>query len=165
LGILLRIDPQSGLSAPGHADDHADLLLRFATHAGSITVSGTPGRLRHVDPSWWGTEGAPNSTTRINFFGMKGALILPGHGSRSAQEQQLAGSEGLPNCAPLPWGAIIWRRQAMSLPMGETLLDDALLRWLRVQRALTRRGAHAEKVCGKIFDKVLSSRHTVLGSC
>ncbi|MBK8796225.1 MAG: Gfo/Idh/MocA family oxidoreductase [Anaerolineales bacterium] len=86
LGHLYRTDPQSGYQRQVTADDHADLLLRFANGAlGSITVSGiTPGGYG-MSILVVGTEGALQLDNQDQLFGMKGAYPAGAwHGSRSA---------------------------------------------------------------------------------
>ncbi|MBE2240259.1 MAG: Gfo/Idh/MocA family oxidoreductase [Caldilineaceae bacterium] len=150
IGHLYRTDPQSGYQRQVTADDHADLLLRFANGAlGSITVSGiTPGGYG-MSILVVGTEGALQLDSQDQLFGMKGAYPAgPWEPIRPKTTPPVV--EALPNQGPFTVGSYyLAQTLAMSLPMGETLLDDAASFYdgLVVQRALdAARRAHAEKV-------------------
>lgn len=126
IGHLFRADPQSGVQRQVTADDHADLLLRFANGAmGKITVSGlTPGGYG-MSILVVGADGALMLDNQDQLFGMKGAYPA---GSwepiRPRQAPPVIGE--LPNQGSFTVGSYYMAQTlAMSLPMGETMLDDA----------------------------------------
>ena len=146
IGHLYRTDPSSGFQRQVTADDHADLLLRFANGAlGSITVSGlTPGGYG-MSILVVGTEGALKLDNQDQLFGMKGKY--PGGEWEPIRPKiNLPAIEGLPNQGSFAVGSYyLAQTLAMSLPMGETLLADAASFYdgLVVQRSLdVARRAH-----------------------
>jgi len=149
IGHLFRTDPESATQQQVTADDHADLLLRFANGAiGHITVSGlTPGGYG-MSILVVGTDGALMLDNQDQLFGMKGAY--PGGSWEPIRARQAPPPvEGLPNQGPFTIGAYyLAQTLALSLPMGETMLNDAASFYdgLVVQRVLdAARRAHASK--------------------
>ena len=126
IGHLYRTDPHSGVQQQVTADDHADLLLRFANGAmGKITVSGiTPGGYG-MSILIVGSEGALMLDNQDQLYGMKG--IYPGGGWEPIRPKQtLPPLDNLPNQSAFTVGTYyLAQTLSMSLPMGETLLDDA----------------------------------------
>ncbi|HAJ35622.1 MAG TPA: gfo/Idh/MocA family oxidoreductase [Chloroflexi bacterium] len=146
IGHLYRHDPQQGFQRQVTADDHADLLLRFVNGAlGSITVSGiTPGGYG-MSILVVGAEGALMLDNQDRLFGMKG--VYPGGEWEPLRPKaNLPTVEGLPNQGAFTVGSYyLAQTLAMSLPMGETMLDDAASFYdgLVVQRVLdAARRAH-----------------------
>ncbi|HHY54224.1 MAG TPA: Gfo/Idh/MocA family oxidoreductase [Chloroflexi bacterium] len=125
-GHLYRLDPTHGAQRQVTADDHADLLVRFVNGAiGAITVSGiTPGGYG-MSILVVGTDGALKLDNQDQLFGMKG--VYPGGEWEPIRpKNNLPAVEGLPNQGPFTVGSYyLAQTLAMSLPMGETLLDDA----------------------------------------
>lgn len=125
-GHLYRPDPTHGAQRQVTADDHADLLVRFVNGAiGAITVSGiTPGGYG-MSILVVGTDGALKLDNQDQLFGMKG--VYPGgEWEPIPPKYNLPAVEGLPNQGPFTVGSYyLAQTLAMSLPMGETLLDDA----------------------------------------
>lgn len=149
IGHLFRTDPESGAQRAVTADDHADLLLRFANGAtGHITVSGlTPGGYG-MSILVVGTDGALMLDNQDQLFGMKG--VYPGGSWEPIRTRQAPPpAEGLPNQGPFTIGAFyLAQTLALSLPMGETMLNDAASFYdgLVVQRVLdAARRSHAQK--------------------
>lgn len=149
IGHLYRVDPQSGAQRPVTADDHGDLLLRFANGAtGSVTVSGiTPGGYG-MSILVVGTDGALKLDNQDQLFGMKGTY--PGGAWAPIRPKNaLPPLPELPNQSPFTVGSYyLAQTLAMSLPMGETQLDDAASFYdgLSVQRALdAARRSHQHK--------------------
>lgn len=126
IGHLYRHDPQQGFQRQVTADDHADLLLRFANGAvGKITVSGvTPGGYG-MSILVVGGEGALMLDNQDQLFGMKGDYP-GGKWEPIRPKQAMPPTESLPNQGAFTVGTYyLAQTLAMSLPMGETLLDDA----------------------------------------
>lgn len=149
IGHLYRNDPQSGIQRPVTADDHAELLLRFANGAlGAITASGiTPGGYG-MSILIVGTDGALRLNSQDQLYGMQGEYPN-GEWEPLRAKNNLPAIEGLPNQSPFTIGSYyLAQTLAMSLPMGETLLDDAASFYdgLVVQRTMdAARRAHAQK--------------------
>jgi len=126
IGHLYRTDPSIGMQRQVTADDHADLLLRFANGAlGAITVSGiTPGGYG-MSILVVGAEGALMLDNQDQLFGMKGDY--PGGKWEPIRPKQAMPSlDALPNQGAFTVGTYyLAQTLAMSLPMGETMLDDA----------------------------------------
>lgn len=126
IGHLYRTDPSIGMQRQVTADDHADLLLRFANGAlGAITVSGiTPGGYG-MSILVVGAEGALMLDNQDQLFGMKGDY--PGGKWEPIRPKQAMPSlDTLPNQGAFTVGTYyLAQTLAMSLPMGETMLDDA----------------------------------------
>ena len=131
------------------ADDHADLLLRFANGAmGKITVSGiTPGGYG-MSILVVGTSGALMLDNQDQLFGMKEPYPR-GSWEPIRPKQTTPPLDGLPNQGAFTIGTYyLAQTLAMSLPMGETMLDDAASFYdgLVVQRVLdAARRAHQNK--------------------
>jgi predicted dehydrogenase len=125
-GHFYRTDPEYGAQRQVTADDHADLFVRFVNGAiGAITVSGiTPGGYG-MSILVVGTEGALKLDNQDQLFGMKGAY--PGSAWEPIRpKNNLPPIEGLPNQGAFTVGSYyLAQTLAMSLPMGETLLNDA----------------------------------------
>ncbi|MBW7881787.1 MAG: Gfo/Idh/MocA family oxidoreductase [Caldilineaceae bacterium] len=139
IGVLYRIDHATGHERQVTADDHAHLLLRFANGAmGTITVSGlTPGGYG-MSIMVVGTKGALKLDNQDQLFGMQGTYP-DGEWEPIRARHTPANMNDLPNQGPFTVGSFyLAQTLAMSLPMGETLLDDAASFYdgLAVQRAL-----------------------------
>jgi predicted dehydrogenase len=147
IGHLYRTDP-GGAVRQVTADDHAQLLLRFANGAqGSITVSG-------LTPGGWGmsitvvgTDGVLRLDNQDQLWSMRGASYPGGEWEAVRPRHTAANLAELPNQRAFGIGTYYLAQMlAMSLPMGEVLLDDAASFYdgLVVQRALdAARAAHA----------------------
>lgn len=149
IGHLYRTEPHSGQQQQVTADDHADLLLRFANGAmGKITVSGiTPGGYG-MSILVVGTNGALMLDNQDQLFGMKDSY--PGGSWEPIRPKQtMPPTDKLPNQGAFTIGAYyLAQTLAMSLPMGETMLDDAASFYdgLVVQRVLdAARRSHQNK--------------------
>jgi predicted dehydrogenase len=146
IGHLYRTDAE-GVVRQVTADDHAQLLLRFANGAqGSITASG-------LTPGGWGmsitvvgTEGALRLDYQDQLWAMHGAAYPAGEWEAVRPRHAPANLQELPNQRPFGIGTYYLAQMlAMSLPMGEVLLDDAASFYdgLVVQRGLdAARAAH-----------------------
>jgi predicted dehydrogenase len=139
IGHLFRTDPHSGAQRQVTADDHADLLLRFANGAmGKITVSGlTPGGYG-MSILVVGTDGALMLDNQDHLYGMKDGYPS-GSWEPIRPKQALPAIESLPNQGAFTVGSYYMAQTlAMSLAMGETLIDDAASFYdgLVVQRVL-----------------------------
>ncbi len=149
IGHLYRTDRENGHAHTVTADDHADLLLRFANGAmGAITVSGiTPGGYG-MSILIVGTNGALKLDNQDQLFGMQGNYPDGTWEPIRAMQQPAALAE-LPNQGAFTVGSyFLAQTLAMSLPMGETLLDDAASFYdgLVVQRAMdAARRAHVNR--------------------
>lgn len=149
IGHLYRAERESGEAHTVTSDDHADLLLRFANGAmGAITVSGiTPGGYG-MSILVVGTNGALKLDNQDQLFGMQGNYP-DGTWEPIRVMQQPAALAELPSQGPFAVGSyFLAQTLAMSLPMGETLLDDAASFYdgLVVQRAMdAARRAHANR--------------------
>lgn len=149
IGHIYRAERESGQVHQVTADDHADLLLRFANGAmGAITVSGiTPGGYG-MSILVVGTNGALKLDNQDQLLGMQGNYP-DGAWEPIRAIQQPATLAELPNQGPFTVGSYyLAQTLAMSLPMGETLLDDAASFYdgLVVQRAMdAARRAHANR--------------------
>lgn len=149
IGHLYRTEPHSGMQRQVTADDHADLLLRFANGAmGKITVSGiTPGGYG-MSILVVGTSGALMLDNQDQLFGMKEPYPR-GSWEPIRPKQTTPPLDGLPNQGAFTIGTYyLAQTLAMSLPMGETMLDDAASFYdgLVVQRVLdAARRAHQNK--------------------
>lgn len=149
IGHLFRTDPRNGAQRQVTADDHADLLLRFANGAmGKITVSGlTPGGYG-MSILVVGTDGALMLDNQDQLYGMKDGYPS-GSWEPIRPKQALPAVEGLPNQGAFTVGSYYMAQTlAMSLSMGETLIDDAASFYdgLVVQRVLdAARRAHQLK--------------------
>jgi len=148
IGHLFRTDPQTGAERPVTADDHAHILLRFANGAhGSVTVSGlTPGGYG-MSILVVGTRGALKLDYQDQLWGMQGDRYPSGEWEPIRARHAPANLSELPNQRPFAVGTLYLAQMlAMSLPMGEVLLDDAASFYdgLVVQRALdsARRSHH-----------------------
>ena len=146
IGHLYRTDA-AGVVRQVTADDHAQILLRFANGAqGSITVSGlTPGGWGMSIRSWAPT--APcGSTTRTSFGACAAPPIPAGSGKPCACAMRPPTWPTCPTSARLASAPTTWRRcWPCRCRMGEVLLDDAASFYdgLVVQRALdAARAAH-----------------------
>ena len=140
IGQLYRHDASTGTDRPVTADDHAQLLLRFANGArGSITVSGlTPGGYG-MSILVVGTKGALRLDNHDQLWGMEGADYPGGEWEAVRMRQTPGNLAELPNQGPFTVGSFyLAQTLAMSLPMGEVLLDEAASFYdgLVVQRAL-----------------------------
>ena len=133
---------------PVTADDHAELLVRFANGAmGAITVSGlTPGGYG-MSILVVGTNGALRLDNQDQLWGMQGDSSPTASGSRSGHAIRRRRWPNCPTADRLRWARyFLAQTLAMSLPMGETMLDDAASFYdgLVVQRAMdAARRAHA----------------------
>jgi predicted dehydrogenase len=146
IGHLYRADGEGALRQVT-ADDHAHILLRFANGAqGSITASG-------LTPGGWGmsilvvgTEGVLRLDNQDQLWGMQGTTYGGGEWEPIRPRHTPANLSELPNQRPFGIGTYyLAQTLAMSLPMGEVLLDDAASFYdgLVVQRALdAARSAH-----------------------
>ncbi len=146
IGHLYRTDA-AGVVRQVTADDHAQILLRFANGAqGSITVSG-------LTPGGWGmsitavgTDGALRLDNQDMLWGMRGAAYPGGEWEAVRPRHAPANLADLPNQRAFGVGTYYLAQMlAMSLPMGEVLLNDAASFYdgLVVQRALdAARAAH-----------------------
>lgn len=146
IGHLYRTDAE-GVVRQVTADDHAQLLLRFANGAqGSITVSG-------LTPGGWGmtitvagSEGALRLDNEDQLWAMHGASYPNGAWEAVRPRHAAANLLELPNQRAFGVGTYYLAQMlAMSLPMGEVLLDDAASFYdgLVVQRGLdAARAAH-----------------------
>lgn len=140
VGHLFRTDPATGIQQPVTADDHAQLLLRFANGAqGSITVSGlTPGGYG-MSILVVGTRGALRLDNQDHLWGMAGENFPGKTWEPIRPRHHPADLSQLPNQSAFTVGTLyLAQTLAMSLPMGEVLLDDAASFYdgLVVQRAL-----------------------------
>jgi predicted dehydrogenase len=140
IGHLYRQEPASGQQRGVTADDHAQLLLRFANGAaGSITASGlTPGGYG-MTVLVVGTKGALKLDNQDHLWG------LPGDYSPQAEWQPIRAMHAAPQVRELPnQGAFtvgsyyLANTLALSLPLGETEIAEAASFYdgLVVQRAL-----------------------------
>jgi predicted dehydrogenase len=139
IGHLFRTDPHNNAQRQVTADDHADLLLRFANGAmGKITVSGlTPGGYG-MSILVVGTDGALMLDNQDQLYGMKGAYPSASW-EPIRPKQTLPALDQLPNQGAFAVGSYYMAQTvAMSLTMGETLIDDAASFYdgLVVQRVL-----------------------------
>jgi predicted dehydrogenase len=146
IGHLYRTD-SGGSVRQVTADDHAQLLLRFANGAqGSITVSG-------LTPGGWGmsilavgTDGALKLDNQDQLWGMQGSAYPGGEWESIRARHASANLAELPNQRSFGIGTyFLAQTLATSLPMGEVLLDDAASFYdgLVVQRAIdAARAAH-----------------------
>ncbi len=146
IGHLYRTD-REGVVRQVTADDHAQLMLRFANGAqGSITVSG-------LTPGGWGmsilvvgTEGALKLDNQDQLWGMQSPAYAGGQWELIRPRHAPANLADLPNQRAFGVGTFYLAQMlAMSLPMGEVLPDDAASFYdgLVVQRALdAARSAH-----------------------
>jgi predicted dehydrogenase len=140
IGHLFRTDPQINADRPVTADDHAQVMLRFANGAlGSITVSGlTPGGYG-MSILVVGTRGALKLDYTDVLWGMQGDDYPGGEWEPIRARHAPANLSELPNQRSFTVGTLYFGQMlAMSLPMGEVLLDDAASFYdgLVVQRAL-----------------------------
>ena len=140
IGHLYRPDRANGGMRPVTADDHAQLLVRFANGAqGAITVSGlTPGGYgMHILVV--GTEGALRLDNQDQLWGMRGDHFPGGEWEPIRPRHAPANLDGLPNTGSFTVGTLyLAQTLAMSLPMGETMIAEAASFYdgLVVQRAL-----------------------------
>jgi predicted dehydrogenase len=122
------------------ADDHAQVMLRFANGAqGSITVSG-------LTPGGWGmsivavgTDGVLKLDNQDQLWGMRGGAYPDGEWEPIRPRHAPANLAELPNQRSFGIGTYYFAQMlAMSLPMGEVMLDDAASFYdgLVVQRGL-----------------------------
>jgi predicted dehydrogenase len=139
IGHLYRTD-SNGSVRQVTADDHTQLLLRFANGAkGSITASG-------LAPDGWGmsilavgTDGALKLDNQDQLWGMRGSTYPDGEWEAIRPRHAPANLAELPNQRAFGVGTYFLAQMlAMSLPMGEVLLDDAASFYdgLVVQRAI-----------------------------
>lgn len=146
IGHLYRPDVNGALQQVT-ADDHAQVLLRFANGAqGSITTSGlTPGGYG-MSILVVGTEGALKLDNQDHLWSMQGEAYPGGAWEPVRTRHAPANLSQLPNQRPFAVGSLYLAQMlAMSLPMGEVLLSDAASFYdgLSVQRALdAARAAH-----------------------
>jgi len=146
VGHLYRTDPATGIQQVVTADDHAHLMLRFVNGAqGTITVSGlTPGGCG-MSILVVGTKGALKLDNQDQLWGIQGDA-LPGRTWEPIRARHhSADLSKLPNQRAFAVGTLyLAQTLAMSLPMGEVLLNDAASFYdgLVVQRVLdaARRG-------------------------
>lgn len=127
IGHLYRTDPATGEQRTVTADDHAHLLLRFANGAlGTITVSAlTPGG-HGMSILVVGTQGALRLDNEDQLWGRQGAEYPGGEWEPIRVKHPSANLDELPNAGPFTVGSLyLAQTLAMSLPMGEVLLDDA----------------------------------------
>jgi predicted dehydrogenase len=129
------------------ADDHAQLLLRFANGAqGRIAVSG-------LTPGGWGmsilavgTDGVLRLDNQDQLWSMRGASYPGGEWEPVRPRHAAANLAELPNQRAFGIGTYyLAQTLALSLPLGEVLLDDAASFYdgLVVQRGLdAARAAH-----------------------
>lgn len=149
IGQLFRTDPVSGGTLPVTADEHAQLLLRFANGAqGAITVSGlTPGGYG-MQILVVGTDGALRLDNQDQLWGMRGGAYPGGAWEPIRPRHPSANLDDMPNTGAFAVGTLyLAQTLAMSLPMGETMLAEAASFYdgLAVQRALDAvRQAHAQ---------------------
>jgi predicted dehydrogenase len=146
IGHLHRTDA-AGSVRQVTADDHAQLLLRFANGAhGTITVSG-------LTPGGWGmsilvvgTDGVLKLDNQDQLWGMRGSAHPGGEWEAIRPRHAPPNIAELPNQRAFGVGTYFMAQMlAMSLPMGEVMLDDAASFYdgLVVQRALdAARAAH-----------------------
>lgn len=150
IGHLFRTDPHSSAQRQVTADDHADLLVRFANGAmGKITVSGLTPSGYGMSVLVVGTDGALMLDNQDHLYGMKEGY--PSAGWEPIRlKQALPAIEGLPNQGAFTIGSYYMAQTlAMSLSMGETMIDDAASFYdgLVVQRLLdAARRTHQTKV-------------------
>jgi predicted dehydrogenase len=140
IGHLYRTDPQIKAERPVTADDHAQIMLRFANGAqGMITASGlTPGGYG-MSILVVGTRGALKLDYLDQLWGMQGDDYPGGEWEPIRARHAPANLSELPNQRAFTVGTLyLGQMLAMSLPMGEVLLDDAASFYdgLAVQRAL-----------------------------
>lgn len=146
IGHLYRTDA-AGVVRQVTADDHAEILLRFANGAkGSITVSGLTPKGWGMSITAVGTDGALRLDHQDQLWGMRGAIYPDGEWEAVRPRHAPANLAELPNQRAFGVGTYYLAQMlAMSLPMGEVLLDDAASFYdgLVVQRALdAARAAH-----------------------
>ena len=140
IGHLYRTDPANGGMRPVTADDHAQLLVRFANGAqGAITVSGlTPGGYG-MQILAVGSDGAVRLDNHDQLWGMRGDAFPGGEWEPIRPRHAPANLDGLPNTGSFTVGTLyLAQTLAMSLPMGETMIAEAASFYdgLVVQRAL-----------------------------
>ncbi len=149
-GHFYRKDAATGLQRQVTADDHAQIMVRFANGAqGSITVSGlTPGEARS-EVMIIGTQGALKLDSQNQLWGAQGGDFHKGNW-QPIQSEPLASA--LPDEAKLNPFAVgsyyLAQALAQALPQGESVLPDAASFYdgLAVQRAVdAARQSHAEK--------------------
>lgn len=148
-GYLYRPDPSTQAPMPVTADEHANLLLRFANGAlGTITVSG-------LTPGGWGmsilvvgSKGALKLDNQDGLWMMAGEMHPGGAWEPVRPRHAPANLAELPNQRPFAIGSLyLAQTLAMVLPMGEVMIDDAASFYdgLAVQRAIdAARAAHAD---------------------
>lgn len=146
IGHLFRTDA-AGVVRPVTADDHAQILLRFANGVqGSITVSGLTPRGWGMSITAVGTDGALRLDNQDQLWSMRGAAYPDGEWEAVRLRHTPANLAELPNQRAFGIGTYyLAQTLAMSLPLGEVLLDDAASFYdgLVVQRAISAaRAAH-----------------------
>lgn len=140
IGHLYRTDPTIGMDRQVTADDQAQLFLRFANGAqGTITASGiTPGG-HGMSILVVGTSGALKLDNQDQLWCKQGAAYPAADWEPVRLRQSGPPLPELPNNSPFTIGSFyLAQTLAMSLPMGEVILDDAASFYdgLVVQRAL-----------------------------
>lgn len=151
-GPRYRLDPESGVQRPVTADDHAQIMLRFANGAlGEITVSAITAGGYGMTLEAYGSRGALKLDNQDQLWQMEGEAMQAGEWQPVRVMTPNSGLIAqLPNQGPFAVGSLFLAQTlATSLPMGETTLPDAASFYdgLVVQRMLdAARRAHAERV-------------------
>ncbi len=127
-GHLYRTDPALGGQRQVTADDHAQIMLRFANGAlGDITVSSTTAGSNGMTIEVYGTNGALKIDDKDRFWSMQGNEIAGGEWQPvrvMVPDRTLI--DQLPNQGPFGVGTLFLAQTiAAALPMGEAILPDA----------------------------------------
>jgi len=150
VGHFYRIDPQTQEERQVTADDHAHMMLRFASGvAGTVTVSGiTPGtRALRVEVT--GTQGALRLDGDERLWGMRGDNFPAGDWEPIEVDDPLLEMTELPARNPFARGSVYMAQAiAQSLSDGQVQVPEAASFYdgLAVQRALDgARRSHNER--------------------
>ncbi len=127
-GHLYRTDPALGGQRQVTADDHAQIMLRFANGAlGDITVSSTTAGSNGMTIEVYGTNGALKIDQKDQLWSMQGNEIAGGEWQPvrvMVSDRTLI--DQLPNQGPFGVGTLFLAQTiAAALPMGEAILPDA----------------------------------------
>jgi predicted dehydrogenase len=135
-----RLDPSTGSQRAVTSDDHAHLLLRFATGArGTITASALHPENLGMSITVIGTEGALKIDYSDRLWGKRGDSFPNNEWEELQPEEPMLDKSLLPSSSPFAIGSYYLAKAiATSLPDGDLTLGDAANFYdgLVVQRAL-----------------------------
>ncbi len=139
-GHFLRRDADSGAQQHVTSDDHANLMLRYASGAlGTIKVSALNPDNLGMSITITGTEGALKIDYQDHLWGLHGPTYPRGEWERLEPPEALIDIARLPSASPFAVGSYyLARTLAADLSAGETILPEAASFYdgLVVQRAL-----------------------------